>query len=230
RGRAGTRCGRGAPARDGAGRARRGSASRTGRARRLPAARAPPGSPPRSPSRRSGGLGLLRLDDDLDGGPDVAAELDRHRIGAYVLDGLGELDAPPVDLEALGDEQALDVEIGHRAEEPPLLAHPGLHAQLETFEPLGVTLGILAVALRLGGDDALLVLEDAHVLAVCLDDETAWKKVVAGGARVDAYDVADVSAVGEVLAQDDLDGHGWSPGGLRGRPWCRAAARPCAPA
>src|SRR5262245_30334307 len=100
--------------------------------------------------------------------------------GAELLDRLVEGDPPAVDLEPLLGKQPLDVEVSDRPEEPTLLARSRLHAELHPLEALGHRVGALALALGLGADDALLVLEDAQVLPARLDREPAREEEVPG--------------------------------------------------
>src|SRR5262245_28185304 len=183
------------------------AASRSSSACRLTATRPPCLAPLRLVLR------VARLDDHLHGDPDLSPDLDRHRIRPELLDGLVEQDPAPIDRHALRREQPFDVEVRDRAEEPALLPCPGTDAELEALDLLRLCLRRLAVALRLGADHALLVLEHAQILAARLDGEAAREQIVARVPGLDAHDVADLAQVRYVVTQDDLDGHDGSPQG-----------------
>src|SRR5215217_9727306 len=76
--------------------------------------------------------------DDFDACLDVAVDLDGHLVGAEGLYGLGEPDAAPVEVDAAG---VLDgvcyVGGGDGAEEPLVLAGPGLDGDDALVERLG---------------------------------------------------------------------------------------------
>src|SRR5262245_14956342 len=137
----------------------------------------------------------FRFHDDLDCRADVAADQNRHGERPELLDGLLEQDAPPVHGVTLRGEQALDVDVGDGSEEAPPFARPRLHGERQALELRGDALGRLAVALRLDGDDALLVLELGHVLPARLDRETAGEQVVPRIARPDPHDLPDRAQV-----------------------------------
>src|SRR5207249_2576104 len=87
---------------------------------------------------------------------------------------------------------------------PPPLAGPRLHAELQPLQSLRHPVGGFPLAIGLGPDDPLLVLEDAEVLSTRLDGEPAREEEVARVARLDAHHVADLAQVRHVVAENDL--------------------------
>src|SRR5215813_9404232 len=85
----------------------------------------------------------VRLDDDLDGRPDIAPDLNYDRIRPELLDRLLEQDPPSLDLESLRDEQPLDVEVRDGSEEPPLFPGACPHRQREALDLRGDAFGRL---------------------------------------------------------------------------------------
>ena len=76
----------------------------------------------------------LRRDGNLQAGFNLGIELDRHREISELLDGLGQVNFAPLDIETVLAERALEIDIGDRSEELALFAGAGMERQRERLD------------------------------------------------------------------------------------------------
>src|ERR1039457_1162197 len=149
----------------------------------------------------------LRRDGNLQAGFNRGIELARHREFSELLDGLGQVNFAPLDIETVLAQRAFEIDVGNRAEELALLAGARGERERERFDP-GLDrerVGALGLAPARGG--ALLMLEGAQIFLIRLDRELARQQIVARVAGADLDHVAGPSQVGEILVEYDLHVH-----------------------
>jgi len=149
----------------------------------------------------------LRRDGNLQAGFNLGIELDRHREISELLDGLGQVNFAPLNIETVLAECAFEIDIGDGSEELALLAGAGMERQRERldFSLDRERVGPFDLAAARGG--ALLMLEGANIFLIRLDRELARQQVVARVTGADLDHVAGPSQVGKVFTEYDLHVH-----------------------
>src|ERR1051325_3447463 len=162
----------------------------------------------------SGGRGrslfqLLRADGnhlDLDVRRDVAVQAHVDLVHADVLDGVIELDAALVHLDALRGERVGDLVGGDGAEEVAVIADPLLDRDLRALHGVGRLLGDGALLIGQSGPLLLLLLDGLHVAGRRLAGEILRDEEITGVAVLDGHDVAARTEAADLVSQNDLHG------------------------
>src|SRR5690606_39753273 len=147
---------------------------------------------PLSGARRAS---LLLDDPDLDLGPDLAVQPDRHRVHAQRLDRLLQLDLAPVHLEVqpLLVQPIRDVRARDRAEQLALLAGPDPERERQVLQRRRAppSLQVIPARPRLG--PPLLLLQPPNVRRRGLERVPVRNQVIARIPRAHAHDLARLS-------------------------------------